>query len=133
MIIKKWRQLKQLWSHFWVASKNRIPIEIRFKNKEKQQFVFHAKLKVSIEAGATNSWHKYVGENGLIFGIDEFGKSEPYKKIFDYFGLTSKKISKKIIDDFEKEIYNFIQVCPKEMIDKLENPINDKTKIKEVS
>ena len=64
----------------------------------KNKILNETKLKVSIEAGATNSWHKYVGENGLIFGIDEFGKSAPYKEIFDYFGLTSKKISKKIIN-----------------------------------
>jgi transketolase len=64
----------------------------------KNKILNETKLKVSIEAGATNSWHKYVGENGLIFGIDEFGKSAPYKEIFDYFGLTSKKILKKIIN-----------------------------------
>ena len=39
----------------------------------------------------------------------------------------------KIIDKFDKEIYSFIQVCPKEMINKLENPITDKINIKEVS
>ena len=34
---------------------------------------------------------------------------------------------------FEEEIKNFVQVCPKEMIDKLENPITLNPKIKEVS
>ena len=33
---------------------------------------------------------------------------------------------KKIIDNFDQEIENFIQVFPKEMIDKLENPISNK-------
>ena len=37
------------------------------------------------------------------------------------------------LENFEKEIYNFIQVCPKEMIDKIENPISLKLNIKEVS
>ena len=31
-----------------------------------------------------------MGDNGMIFGIDEFGKSAPYKKIFEYFGLSTK-------------------------------------------
>ena len=44
-----------------------------------------------------------------------------------------KEIAQKIIDNFDKEIYNFIQVCPKEMINKLENPIKDKINIKKVS
>ena len=77
-----------------------VPSQELFNNQNssyKNKILKETKLKISIEAGATNSWHKYVGENGLIFGIDEFGKSAPYKKIFDYFGLTSKKISKKII------------------------------------
>jgi len=46
---------------------------------------------------------------------------------------TNSNLSQKIIDNFDKEIYNFIQVCPKEMINKLENPITDKINIKEVS
>ena len=78
-----------------------VPSQELFNNQNssyKNKILNETKLKVSIEAGATNSWHKYVGENGLIFGIDEFGKSAPYKEIFDYFGLTSKKISKKIIN-----------------------------------
>ena len=46
---------------------------------------------------------------------------------------TNSDFSKKIIENFDKEIYNFIQVCPKEMIDKLKNPISLKSIIKEVS
>ena len=42
-------------------------------------------------------------------------------------------LSKKIIDNFEKELDNFIQVCPKEMINKIEHPITITSKVKEVS
>jgi len=38
---------------------------------------------------------KYVGTDGLTFGIDTFGKSAPYKEIYKYFGLTAENISKK--------------------------------------
>ena len=34
--------------------------------------------------------------------------------------------SQKILENFESEIINFYQVCPKEMLDKLENPITNK-------
>ena len=37
------------------------------------------------------------------------------------------------LENFNSEILNFIQVCPKEMIDKLANPISAKPTIKEVS
>jgi glutamate synthase (NADPH/NADH) large chain len=51
----------------------------------------------------------------------------------EHYGETNSDFSKKIIENFDKEIYNFIQVCPKEMIDKLKNPISLKSIIKEVS
>ena len=39
---------------------------------------------------------KYVGNSGIIFGIDEFGKSAPYKDIFKHFGLTVSNITSKV-------------------------------------
>ena len=53
-------------------------------------------LIVSIEASETNFWKKYTGTNGLNFGIDSFGKSAPYKKIYDHFKLNSENVIKKI-------------------------------------
>ena len=61
----------------------------------KQKILGETKFKLSIEAASTNCWKKYVGAEGLTFGIDEFGKSAPYKDIYKYFGLTAKNISKK--------------------------------------
>ena len=46
---------------------------------------------------------------------------------------TGSKLSKNIINNFGEEIKNFIQVCPKEMINKLKNPITNNSNIKEVS
>ena len=51
-------------------------------------------MKISIEAGSSDCWKKYVGDNGITFGIDEFGKSAPYKEIFNYFGLIDQKLQK---------------------------------------
>tara|TARA_B100001121_G_scaffold14910_1_gene12048 strand:+ start:794 stop:5296 length:4503 start_codon:yes stop_codon:yes gene_type:complete len=51
--------------------------------------------------------------------------------IYEHHKETGSNLSKNIINNFEQEIKNFIQVCPKEMIDKLENPISF-TKIKKV-
>ncbi|NCU11073.1 MAG: transketolase, partial [Sphingomonadaceae bacterium] len=48
-------------------------------------------LKVSIEAGVTLGWQKYVGD-GLTIGIDRFGSSAPADQLYDYFGLTADKI-----------------------------------------
>ena len=35
---------------------------------------------------------------------------------------TNSNIAKKILNDFDNEILNFLQVCPIEMLDKLKNP-----------
>ena len=53
--------------------------------------------------------------------------------ILEHLEETNSKVSKYIIDNFDKEIKRFVQVCPKEMIDKIENPITFKSKEKEVS
>ncbi len=51
----------------------------------------------------------------------------------EHFKETDSNLSKKIIENFDKEILNFVQVCPKEMLDKLENPITLKSTVSNVS
>ena len=66
----------------------------------KNKILEETKFKISIEAGSSDCWKKYVGDNGIAFGIDEFGKSAPYKDIYKYFGLEStniKSITKKLL------------------------------------
>ena len=60
----------------------------------KAKILNETKFKISIEAATTDCWKKYVGENGLSFGIDIFGKSAPYKKIYEHFNLTTNNIAK---------------------------------------
>ena len=61
----------------------------------KNKILKETKFKISIEAGSTYCWKKYVGDNGIAFGIDEFGKSAPYKDIFKHFGLIVSNITNK--------------------------------------
>jgi len=61
----------------------------------KRKILGETKFKISIEAASTGCWKEYIGENGLVFGIDAFGKSAPYKEIYKHFGLTAENISKK--------------------------------------
>ena len=53
-------------------------------------------LRVSIEAGTTMGWERYVGD-GLRIGIDSFGASAPIEALYDHFGLTPDKITPQII------------------------------------
>ena len=62
----------------------------------KNNILNETNLVVSIEASETEYWKKYTGKNGLNFGINDFGKSAPYKKIYDHFKLNSESIIKNI-------------------------------------
>jgi len=62
----------------------------------KEEVLNETKHKFSIEAGSTDCWKKYIDGNGYCFGVDEFGLSAPYKEIYNYFYLTSEKITEKI-------------------------------------
>ncbi len=61
----------------------------------KKKILSESKIKISIEAASTDCWKKYVGNDGLTFGIDTFGKSAPYQDIYKHFGLTSGNIANK--------------------------------------
>ena len=53
--------------------------------------------------------------------------------VIEHVNETGSNLSKQIIENFDEELNNFVQVCPKEMLDKLGNPISLKSNIKEVS
>jgi len=46
------------------------------------------KCRLSVEAGCTMGWSRYVGDEGVSIGIDHFGASAPYSKLAQEFGFT---------------------------------------------
>lgn len=48
--------------------------------------------RISIEAGVTLGWEKYIGQKGKAIGIDRFGSSAPAGKIYKELGLTVEHI-----------------------------------------
>lgn len=44
--------------------------------------------RVAVEAGSTLGWYKYVGLDGKVIGLDDFGASAPASVLFEKFGLT---------------------------------------------
>ena len=67
------------------------------QNKDyKNRILSETELVVSIEASETHYWKKYTGASGLNFGVNDFGKSAPYKKIYDHFGLNVDNIVNRI-------------------------------------
>jgi len=52
--------------------------------------------RLAVEAGATQSWWRYVGLNGRIIGIDRFGASGKAADVFPHFGFTADNIARQI-------------------------------------
>ena len=48
--------------------------------------------RIAIEAAASLPWYKYVGTEGKIIGLDHFGASAPFGKLYEAFGLTAEHI-----------------------------------------
>jgi transketolase len=48
--------------------------------------------RVAIEAAHPMSWQRWVGEDGIVLGLDRFGASAPYERIYQELGLTVEKL-----------------------------------------
>jgi transketolase len=51
------------------------------------------RARLAIEAASTVGWHKYVGLDGEVLGIERFGASAPYERIYKEFGFTAENIT----------------------------------------
>jgi transketolase len=73
------------------------------QSEEYKMSIFpHGVAKISVEAGATMGWWKYIGRDGLAIGIDRFGASAPGPVVLEKLGIsvghvveTAKKLVKK--------------------------------------
>ncbi len=67
----------------------------------KKKILNETNNKISIEAGTTDCWRNFLGNDGISFGLNDFGKSAPYKEIYKNFKLTVEDIvysTKKMIN-----------------------------------
>jgi transketolase len=60
------------------------------------------RARVSVEAGATLGWERYIGENGEAVGRDDFGASAPIKELMSHFGFTVDNVIAKARATMEK-------------------------------
>jgi transketolase len=49
------------------------------------------RARVSIEVGITLGWREYVGDAGASVGLEHFGASADYKKLYAEFGITADR------------------------------------------
>jgi len=51
------------------------------------------RARVSVEAGITAPWRLYTGDAGASIGVDHFGASADYKKLYQEFGITAERVA----------------------------------------
>jgi glutamate synthase (NADPH/NADH) large chain len=83
----------------------------------------------------SGEFEKKVNDESVVWQNIETDYWKTFLKdlIQEHFKETGSNLSKMLIENYDEELKNFIQVCPKEMLDKLSNPISNKPFIKEVS
>ena len=84
---------------------------------------------------AENSFENFVNPTSVIWQKVEtkYWKDFLKNNLKDFLEETNSKIAKKILDNYEENILNFKQICPIEMLNKLDNPISLKNTVKKVS
>jgi len=51
--------------------------------------------RLAVEAGVTQGWHRYVGSQGDVLGLERFGASAPYQVLMEKFGFTAQHIAER--------------------------------------
>jgi transketolase len=51
------------------------------------------KIRIAVEAGTPQGWHRYVGDMGEVIGLDHFGASAPYQVLYEKFGITADRVA----------------------------------------
>ena len=79
-------------------------------------------------------FENYVNSSSVIWQTPETDFWKKYLKnlIEEHFNETQSKVAEKVLKNFDDELKNFKQVCPKEMLDKLLNPLSLKKQIQKV-
>jgi transketolase len=59
--------------------------------------------RVSIEAGSTVGWERYVGRSGAMIGMHSFGASAPANDVYKHFGITAEAVEEAVRDQLARQ------------------------------
>jgi len=54
------------------------------------------RARLAVEAGVAQPWYRWVGERGVVLGIERFGASAPYQRIYREFGFTVDNVVRQV-------------------------------------
>jgi transketolase len=74
----------------------------------RQSAKYHAEVlpagvpRVAVEAGHPMSWYRWVGDDGVVLGLERYGASSPYERIYEELGLTVDRVVRAATDRVRK-------------------------------
>jgi len=102
VVMKAANELKAAGIHATVVSMPSFKIFEEQTEEYKLSIFPHGVPKISVEAGATMGWWKYIGRDGVAIGVDRFGASAPGPLVLEKLGISvghvvevAKKLVKK--------------------------------------
>jgi transketolase len=57
--------------------------------------------RLAVEAGASQGWHRYVGDRGDVLGVDRYGASAPGDVVMREYGFTVDNVCKRVMTMLE--------------------------------
>ncbi len=95
LILKAGEKLKEFGINATIVSMPSFKIFDEQDEAYKMSIFPHGVPKVSVEAGATMGWWKYIGRDGVAIGIDHFGASAPGPIVMEKFGFSVDNVVEK--------------------------------------
>jgi transketolase len=59
---------------------------------DRARVIGKAPVRIAIEAGVRMGWDEVIGSDGIFIGMNSFGESGPYKKLYEHFGITAQAV-----------------------------------------
>ena len=66
------------------------------QSTEYKNSVLGSAPRIAVEAASIYGWERYIGNNGTVIGLDDFGTSAPASEVYEYFGITTENIIKAV-------------------------------------
>ena len=66
------------------------------QSSEYKNAVLGSAPRIAVEAASVYGWERYVGDNGTIIGLNDFGTSAPAEEVYEHFGITVENVVKAV-------------------------------------
>ncbi len=70
-----------------------MDIFLALDEKERKAVIGDAPVKIAVEAAIRQGWDQIIGSDGVFVGMQGFGASAPYQKLYEHFGITPQAVA----------------------------------------